>query len=172
MLNLKNEIKLHTSLKHPNIVRFYDALQVDHMVYLLLEYAANGCLFHYISNKEGLPERLALRFFYQTGLAVQNLHNNKLVHRDIKPENILFDSEFNVKLCDFGWSCYLEEDDCRMSVCGTYEYMSPEILDNEGHNHKVDIWCLGILLYEMLHGSLIRKTSLLRRLIRRNEGRV
>lgn len=133
------------------------------MVYLLLEYAANGCLFFYIHSQDGLPEHLALRFFYQTALAVQYLHKNKLIHRDIKPENILLDSEFTVKLCDFGWSCYLEDDDYRNSVCGTYEYMSPEILDNSGHTNKVDVWCLGILLYEMLHGEITRYSTVQRK---------
>ena len=126
------------------------------MVYFLLEYASNGCLLFYIHAREGLPERLALRFFYQTARAVEYMHKNNLLHRDIKPENILLNKDFNVKLCDFGWSCYLEEDDYRTSVCGTYEYMSPEILGNQYHTNKVDIWCLGILLYEMLHGNIIR----------------
>ncbi len=81
------------------------------------------------------------------------MHEKNIIHRDIKPENILFDSDFNVKLCDFGWSCFLQnDDDFRTSICGTYEYMSPEIVNNYTHNKKVDIWCLGILLYEMLHG--------------------
>lgn len=160
-INLKSEIKLHTSLNHPNIIKFYDALQENNMVYFLLEYAGNGCLFFYIHGKEGLPENLALRFFYQTALAVDYLHSNKLIHRDIKPENILLDENFNVKLCDFGWSCYLDDDDYRNTICGTYEYMSPEILEKKKHTNKVDIWCLGILLYEMLHGLLIRKPSLL-----------
>lgn len=80
-------------------------------MYLLLEYAANGALFFYIHSAEGIPENLALRFFYQTALAVQYLHRNQCIHRDIKPENILLDDKMNVKLCDFGWSCFLKEDD-------------------------------------------------------------
>jgi len=132
------------------------------MVYFLLEYAGNGCMFFYIHSRDGLPESLALRFFYQTALAVEYLHNSNLIHRDIKPENILLDDNFNVKLCDFGWSCYLDDDDYRTSVCGTYEYMSPEILGTRFHTNKVDIWCMGILLYELLHGELKRKPALLR----------
>lgn len=65
----------------------------------------------------------------------------------------MLDSQFNAKLCDLGWSCVSETDDFRTSVCGTYEYMSPEIALKNKHNNKVDIWCLGVLLYEMLHGS-------------------
>ena len=151
--NLKNEVKLHKNLKHPNIIKFLDNVQENKMVYFLLEYANNGCLFFYIHSREGLPENLALRFLYQTSLAIKYIHDKNLIHRDIKPENILLDDNFNVKLCDFGWSCYLEEYDHRTSVCGTYEYMSPEIVLNSKHTNKVDIWCLGILLYEMLHGN-------------------
>lgn len=76
-----------------------------------------------------------------------------MVHRDIKPENIVMDKNFDCKLCDFGWSCLIEEDEERTTVCGTYEYMSPEIVYKSSHTSKVDIWCLGMLLYEMLHGD-------------------
>ncbi len=123
------------------------------MVYYLLEYASNGCLFFYINSKKGLSENLALRFLYQTAKAVKYLHDNRFIHRDIKPENILLDDNFNVKLCDFGWSCFLNNTRYRTSVCGTYEYMSPEIVKEKRHDKSVDIWSLGILLFEMLHGS-------------------
>lgn len=80
------------------------------------------------------------------------MHDLNLIHRDIKPENILLDENFRIKLCDFGWSCKAEKGQLRESICGTYEYMSPEIVYLKKHNEKVDIWCIGILLYEMLHG--------------------
>ena len=121
------------------------------MVYMLLEYAGNGNLFFYIHSLDGLPEQLALRFFYQTAKAIQFFHDRNIIHRDIKPENILLDSNFNVKVCDLGWGC-VHDEGFRKSICGTYEYMSPEIVLKRQHNNKVDIWCLGILLYEMLHG--------------------
>jgi len=124
------------------------------MIYILLEHAGNGNLYFYIHSREGLPEKLALRFFYQTALAVKHLHDRNIIHRDIKPENILFDENFNIKLCDLGWSVeHKEEDNMRETICGTYEYMSPEIVLKRKHDSKVDIWCLGILLYEMLHGA-------------------
>ena len=65
----------------------------------------------------------------------------------------MLDENFNVKLCDFGWSCILEDKKPRKSICGTYEYMPPEVLKKNAQNEKVDIWCLGIMLYEMLHGK-------------------
>ena len=157
--NLKVEIKLHQKLFHKNIIKFYDCLQVKNMVYFLLEYATNGCLFFYIHSQKGIPEQITLRFLYQTALAIKHLHDRNLIHRDIKPENILIDENFNVKLCDFGWSCFLNNDDYRTSVCGTYEYMSPEIVNDRLHTNKVDMWCLGILLYELLHGNPPYKAS-------------
>lgn len=152
--NLKMEIALHSKLEHPNIIRFYDSLQIDNTVYFLLEYAQGNSLFFYINGSEGLPERLALRFFYFTAQAIKYLHDHLIMHRDIKPENILVDEQFNVKLCDFGWSSQLRsEHDFKTSVCGTYEYMSPEIMDQVTHSFKADIWGLGILLIELLTGS-------------------
>lgn len=152
--NLRLEIKLHALLRHRHIARFHDSLQIKQFVYILLEYAANGCLFFYIDSHNGLPEHLALRFFYQTALAVKHLHDQNIIHRDIKPENILLDDKFDVKLCDFGWSCHLQDpEEKRSSICGTFEYMSPEIVFDAQHSTKVDIWCLGVLLYELLHGS-------------------
>lgn len=80
------------------------------MVYILLEYAKNKSLYNYIHPKNGLPEILALRFLYQTSLGIKYLHDQNIAHRDLKPENILLDEAFNVKICDFGWSCYIGED--------------------------------------------------------------
>lgn len=150
--NLKSEIKLHKTLNNPYIIKFHDALQIKNMVYFLLEYANNGCLFFYINPRSGMTEKIALRMFYQICKGIEYLHSQNLIHRDIKPENILIDENFNVKICDFGWSCIVEDGDVRSSICGTFEYMSPEIVYSGQHSQKVDIWCLGILLYEMLHG--------------------
>lgn len=128
-----------------------------------MEKAANGCLFLYIDIDEGLGEEMSLRFLAQTALAVQYLHSRNVLHRDIKPENILFDSGFNIKLCDFGSACRLDPAARKTSVCGTYEYMPPEMVDNPlqaGHTPKLDCWCLGVLFYEMLHGALSRPAAL------------
>lgn len=122
-------------------------------VYILLEFASKNAVFFYIHPSAGISENLALRFLYQTALAVKYLHDRGFIHRDIKPENLLLDDKFEVKLCDFGWSCKLmSDDDYRTSICGTYEYMSPEIVLLPQHNRKVDIWCLGILMIEMITG--------------------
>lgn len=160
--NLKVEIGIHKPLNHSKIIKFVDSFQDKNYFYILLECAQNGCLFFYISPTEGLPESLAMRFFYQTCLAVEYLHDHHIIHRDIKPENLLLDENFNIKLCDFGWSCRAMEFDIRTSICGTYEYMPPEIVVDQKHGFKVDIWCIGIMLYEFLHGMFIRRATIQR----------
>ena len=111
--NLEIEIKLHKNLNHNNIIKFVGYLIDENFVYILLENAENGSLFFYIDIKKGLPENLAIRFFYQTVLGMLHLNENKIVHRDIKPENLLLDINYNIKICDFGWSCKMDADDIR-----------------------------------------------------------
>ena len=150
--NFKQEIALHRKLDHPNIIKFYDCIEVENRLYYLLEFAPGNSLFFYLSD-DWLPERLALRFVYYTALAIKYLHDRLIIHRDIKPENILLGENFDVKLCDFGWSTQLQsEKDLKTSVCGTYEYMSPEIMNEATHSFKSDIWGLGILFIEILTG--------------------
>lgn len=80
------------------------------------------------------------------------IHSRSIAHRDIKPENILLDESFNIKLCDFGWASEMDSQKPRFSVCGTFEYMPPEVAQQDCHTIAADMWSLGILLYEMLHG--------------------
>ena len=85
--------------------------------------------------------------------AVEFMHSKNLVHRDIKPENILMNDAMEPKLCDFGWSIELHKNESRQTFCGTYEYMAPEIFETENYNSTIDVWSLGVLLYELIHGK-------------------
>jgi len=150
--NLKVEINIHKELNHPNIIQFFGYIldEEESLVYLILEYAEKGNLWKYLQRKEFLTDKEVFRFFHQSCQAIKHLHDHNIVHRDIKPENLLLDKDLNIKICDFGWSAYniMEK---RKVICGTYEYMAPEIVNNEGYDYRVDIWALGILLYEMIH---------------------
>ncbi len=150
-------------LDHPNIIRMISHHETESSINIVLDIAENGCMYFYIHPRRGLPEDLALRFFFQVLSAVSYLHERGIAHRDIKPENILLDDKFEVRLCDFGWACVLSDALKKFSICGTFEYMSPEIAHTDGHDLKTDVWSLGVLLYEFIHGPLIRHASLLRR---------
>lgn len=107
--NLKNEISIHMNLMHKHIIRFFGCLQIENLVFILLEHAPNNSLFYYI-HEEGLPFHLALKFFFQISIGLYYLHGQEIMHRDIKTENILLDENFNVKICDFGWSTSFDTD--------------------------------------------------------------
>jgi serine/threonine protein kinase len=82
------------------------------------------------------------------------LHSKGLIHRDLKPENLLIDKDGTLKICDFGWCVQASDDEERGTFCGTLEYMAPEMLKaNPNYGKEVDVWALGILLYELMHGT-------------------
>eukprot|EP01017_Pseudomicrothorax_dubius_P024123 TRINITY_DN2567_c0_g2_i2.p1 TRINITY_DN2567_c0_g2~~TRINITY_DN2567_c0_g2_i2.p1 ORF type:complete len:383 (-),score=53.78 TRINITY_DN2567_c0_g2_i2:467-1615(-) len=149
--SLKREIKLQKKLKHPNIIELVCTFEDETNVYMVLEYAPRGTLFHYLRSKGRLNEEEALIIFKQTCMAVEFLHQQKIIHRDLKPENILLDVGGNVKLCDFGWAAEIDSDGLT-GFCGTIEYMPPEMIQGRTYDQSLDIWCLGILLYELLCG--------------------
>ena len=116
-----------------------------------MDYASNGTLNDLIIKSSRIEVRLAFKYFIQVVSAVNFLHENELVHRDIKPENILLDDNNNVKLCDFGWCAQLNLGN-RLTYCGTYEYMAPEMIKEIPYSYSIDIWSLGILLFELIEG--------------------
>ena len=147
-----NEINIHSKLSHENIIKLYNVYEDNENINIIMEYAENGNLFELISKeKSGLDESKAFKYFIQVVNAVYYLHNNNIIHRDIKPENILIGAENKIKLCDFGWAKELTLEN-RSTFCGTVEYMAPEIVGSENYDYSVDIWSLGILLYELLYG--------------------
>ena len=146
------EISTHLKLSHENIVKLYSYYEDKENIYIILEPVTNGTLFHKIRNENYLSESQAFHYFIQLVSAINFLHINGFIHRDIKPENILLDEKDNIKLCDFGWCINVEKYEKRTTFCGTFEYMAPEIVKDESYNSEIDIWALGILLYEMLHG--------------------
>lgn len=125
---------------------------MNEVLYIVMELAVGGDLYTKIHKEyNSLTDAMKRRLMYQVCLAVEAVHNNKLIHRDIKPENVLLDEQMNVKLCDFGATCHLDDTHARSVKDGTFAYMSPEQLRGEMQSTSSDIWALGILLYEMYH---------------------
>jgi serine/threonine protein kinase len=144
------EISVHKSLSHPNIIKLIDSFEDSTNIFIILEYASQGNLFELIKSQVKLKESIARKIHRQAVEAVKYLNENSIVHRDIKPENVLISEEMTVKLCDFGWCVKGEE--LRSTFCGTLDYMAPEMVRSQKHSHEVDVWALGVLLFEMTHG--------------------
>jgi serine/threonine protein kinase len=148
---LVNEIEIQKRIIHENIIRLYSYYEDSKNLYIIMEYAKKGSLFQLVRRKRKLSEKEAFFFFTQVCSAIYFLHTHDFIHRDIKPENLLIMESGTLKLCDFG-CCTKSNTGDRMTFCGTAEYMAPEIIKRDGYREKADVWSLGILLYEMLHG--------------------
>lgn len=152
----RREVFIMYELSHPHIIKLFHHFEDEKYLYLVMEIAEGGTLFQKLTHEKSLIESQACQYFYEISMAIEYLHSHNpiIIHRDIKPENILIDSNGRLKLTDFGWSNYYskEQGTPRYTICGTFEYLAPEMVKESGHTPAVDIWCLGILLYEMLCG--------------------
>lgn len=142
-------------------MRCFTSLEDERYIYLILEYVKQGNLFFIIRKKGVLTEAEAFYFFIQAVAGIYFLHKHGFIHRDLKPENLLVAQDNVLKICDFGWCVEATTDpsqtnlgrEQRNTFCGTLEYMAPEMITNKPHNHQIDVWSLGILLYELVHGK-------------------
>ncbi|CEF69268.1 Protein kinase domain and Serine/threonine-/dual specificity protein kinase, catalytic domain and Protein kinase-like domain-containing protein [Strongyloides ratti] len=151
--HVANEIDLQGHLDHPHIAKMKTWWQTSDKLFFIFEYCHWKTLFDKIQQEHHLEENCALKLFSQVVDAVEFCHQHKVIHRDIKPENILLWKEGHAKLSDFGWSACYVSGVKNTTLCGTMEYMAPELVVETGHTYKVDNWALGVLLYEMTHGT-------------------
>eukprot|EP00091_Calanus_sinicus_P011889 TRINITY_DN2681_c0_g1_i3.p1 TRINITY_DN2681_c0_g1~~TRINITY_DN2681_c0_g1_i3.p1 ORF type:complete len:291 (-),score=96.81 TRINITY_DN2681_c0_g1_i3:62-934(-) len=149
-VHAKMERDVLLAVRHPFIVDLKYAFQAGNKVYLIMEYLAGGELFMQLQKERMLMEDTAIFYLCQVLLAIEHLHNIGIIYRDLKPENILLDRDGHIIITDFGFSKRVVEE--TWSLCGTPEYLAPEILQPKGHNKAEDWWALGILIYEMLAG--------------------
>ena len=151
-----NEARIQSSLKHPNIVSLYDCIETDGNLYILMEYVDGRTLTELIRQSNGLNQSDLIEIFGALIQAVSYLHGRGVIHRDLKSDNIKISTNRQVKILDFGISKSKSSANLTVadSVVGTIGYLSPEQLHGEIANVQSDIWALGILLYEMVTGSL------------------
>ena len=149
-LNL--EIKIMYKVHHPHTMQLINHYEDDNNFFMIMPYASRGQLYTLLRKSTRFDQRTTAQFLRETISAVKYLHEHHVIHRDIKPENILLDHNFRVKLSDFGWSNFCEENEMRKTFCGTPEYLSPEMVKRLPHDYRVDIWSLGVLLFECLAG--------------------
>ena len=149
---LRREIEIQTHLRHPNILRMFGFFWDSKKIYLILEYAPGGELFKELRNQKDhrYDEKLASNYIAQMTNALEYLHSKHVIHRDIKPENLL-NSLGTIKIGDFGWSIHAPNKR-RQTMCGTLDYLPPEMVCGRNHDYRVDIWSLGVLTYEFTTG--------------------
>ncbi|KAJ6921224.1 hypothetical protein NC652_015204 [Populus alba x Populus x berolinensis] len=150
---MRGERDILTKIAHPFIVQLKYSFQTKYRLYLVLDFINGGHLFFQLYNHGLFREDLARIYAAEIVSAVCHLHANGIMHRDLKPENILLDSDGHVMLTDFGLAKQFDENTRSNSMCGTVEYMAPEIVQGRGHDKAADWWSAGILLYEMLTGK-------------------
>ena len=156
--NIKNEREILAKIDNPFVVKLCYAFQNKQNLYLLTEFIQGGELVSHLREKGQFKESWVKFYAAELITAIEDLHANQLIYRDLKPENILLDCEGHIKLIDFGLSKMVTsnengETERTFSICGTPEYLAPEIINETGYDKSVDWWALGVLIYEMLSGS-------------------
>ncbi|ODV90757.1 hypothetical protein CANCADRAFT_15993, partial [Tortispora caseinolytica NRRL Y-17796] len=158
-IDVMNEVHDLAVVKHRNILRIFSYFEEPEDRFLVLELAAGGDLFEYITAKKTLSEKETRAVLFQIAAGLQCLHSHKIIHRDIKPENILLmkpGSVTHIKLADFEMAKIIGEKSFTTTLCGTPSYVAPEIIDpgDRKYSYQVDIWSTGVVTYLCLFGHL------------------
>lgn len=148
---VRREIEIQSNLRHPHILRLYGYFHDEKRVFLMLEFAGKGELYKQLHKHGRFSEKRSSRYIAQMADALAYLHKKHVIHRDIKPENLLLGVNGELKIGDFGWSVHAPGNR-RTTLCGTLDYLPPEMVEGREHTEKVDLWALGVLTYEFLVG--------------------
>ncbi|GCB62111.1 aurora kinase C-like isoform X1 [Scyliorhinus torazame] len=149
---LRREVEIQSHLRHPNILRLFGYFHDDSRVYLILEYAPRGELYKELQRCGKFDDGRSAMYMSELADALVYCHSKKVIHRDIKPENLLLGANGELKIADFGWSVHAPASR-RATLCGTLDYLPPEMIEGKMHDEKVDLWSLGVLCYEFLVGQ-------------------
>ena len=154
----RRELEVMYKIHHPNVVKLFGHFEDNKYCYFIMEFISRGNVYNLLTldKKKILSTKLVATIMKDVISATYFLHNMNppIIHRDIKPENVLLNEGMVAKLTDFGWSNYIQEEKERKTVCGTPIYLAPEIIKEQGHDERVDIWCIGVLLFELITGSV------------------
>ncbi|XP_022693053.1 serine/threonine-protein kinase SIK3-like isoform X2 [Varroa jacobsoni] len=149
------EIQVMKQLRHPHIVKLYQVMESQQMIYLVTEFAQNGEIFDFLVDNGPMSEAAARQKFKQIVSAIKYCHERHVVHRDLKAENLLLDSDMNIKIADFGFSNFFTPGAPLSTWCGSPPYAAPELFEGREYDGpKADIWSLGVVLYVLVCGAL------------------
>lgn len=149
---LRREIEIQSHLRNRNILRMYGYFYDSKRIYLILEYSPGGELYKKLTARGRFSERTSAKYISDLSQALSYCHSKHVIHRDIKPENLLVGAHGEIKIADFGWSVHAPTSR-RNTLCGTLDYLPPEMVEGREHDEQVDVWSLGVLLYEFLVGN-------------------
>ncbi|SAM00953.1 hypothetical protein [Absidia glauca] len=146
-----NEFTILRDMYHPFLVTLWDAFQDDSHLFMVMDFVPGGELFRILRKQKRFSEEAVKFYAVEVILALEYLHANEIIYRDLKPENILLDERGHVKLTDFGFAKRVPS--YTYTVCGTPDYLAPEMIRSKGYTRAVDWWSLGVLIFEMLVGK-------------------
>ncbi|XP_060517415.1 serine/threonine-protein kinase polo [Cylas formicarius] len=160
---MTQEIHIHASLQHKNVVQFYSFFEDKANIYIVLELCKKRSMMELHKRRKALTEPETRFYMRQIIEGVQYLHHQQIIHRDLKLGNLFLDDELHVKIGDFGLAAKIEYDgERKKTLCGTPNYIAPEILSKKGHSFEVDIWSIGCIMYTLMVGRPPFETSSLR----------
>lgn len=163
---LPREIEIMKLLNHQNVIKLYEVITTDEVLFLVMELAEGGDLLDFINSRRYLSETTARAFFVDLTNGLAACHGMNVVHRDLKCENLLLDSQLRLKLSDFGFARTIEKGKSLDTYCGSYAYAAPEVIQGEPYNGEAaDVWSMGVILYAMVVGKLPFKDSDVRTLL-------
>jgi len=150
--HINNEKRLMAQIDYPFVVNMMGYTKDDRFVYIVMECIGGGELFTHLRRARKFSDEISKFYASQVAGSFAHCHTKNIIHRDLKPENILMCQNGYCKLTDFGFAKIIEPGTRTYTLCGTPEYIAPEVLLNKGHGKPVDWWTLGILIYEMIVG--------------------
>ncbi|ORX41492.1 Pkinase-domain-containing protein [Piromyces finnis] len=151
---IRNEIEIQYHLNHPSILRLYNFSETEEYVYLIMEYCENGELYKYLQKRKKLPEEEVKSVMEQLVEGVKYLHHRGILHRDLKLANLFLTSNYKLKIGDFGLATQLNESNSEQyTLCGTPNYIAPEIIQRQPYSLPTDIWSIGCLFVTLLTGK-------------------